>query len=116
VKRKARLHVINVVTVYAVKQSLIRMRPPVLLRICYVVPDHRARDQDNYSTGVTKAVIDCLVKGQWLDGDSTNMLRLAPVEIRVEKGRRALELTFETTSGVPSVEGTNNASVDAVKD
>jgi hypothetical protein len=80
------------------------MRGLVMLHMTYVMPNERARDQDNYSgSGVTKAVIDVLVKGQWLDGDDTARLRLAPVEIRVEKGRRALELQLEETSEVPSL-------------
>ena len=94
-KRKARLSVIDYVVVHAIKSGLRRMPAPVQLYLTYIMPDRRTRDQDNYSTGVTKAVIDILVKGQWLDGDSTDLLRLAPVEVRVEKGRRALELRFE---------------------
>jgi hypothetical protein len=95
-QRKARLHVADVVIVQAIRMGLKRMRGQVMLQMTYVMPNERARDQDNYSgSGVTKAVIDVLVKGGWLDGDDTARLRLAPVQIRVEKGRRALKLRFE---------------------
>lgn len=96
VKRKARLNVVDHVTVAAIKSGLRLMQAPVLIRLKYVMPDHKLRDQDNYSGGgVTKAVIDTLVNGQWLEGDDSARLQIAPVELVTEKGRRALEITLE---------------------
>jgi hypothetical protein len=96
VKRKARLTVVDHVTTAAIRGGLRRMKGLVVLHMVYVYPQERTRDADNLSgAGVTKALIDCLVKGGWLDADDTTHLRLAPVEVRVEKGRRAVELRFE---------------------
>lgn len=61
----------------------------------FIYPQARKRDDDNLATGVMKAVRDALVKGGYLDADDTEHLRQMPVEVRVEKGRRALVLRFE---------------------
>lgn len=94
-KRKARLSVIDHVTVAAIRGGLLHMRGLVVLTATFTYPIARARDDDNLATGVMKAVRDCLVSGQWLDADDTEHLRQMPVEVRVEKGKRALELRFE---------------------
>ncbi len=98
-KRIARLSVVDHVTVAALRSGLQRLRAPVTLHVVYTVPDHRHRDQDNYTTGVLKVAIDTLVRGGWLpDGDDTEHLHIEPVEVVVQKGRRALELRLEETS------------------
>ncbi|HEY8743964.1 MAG TPA: hypothetical protein VIU62_12735 [Chloroflexota bacterium] len=96
-KRKARINVIDHVTVAALGQHL-RNFPAIWLVVLsptFIYPDHRRRDDDNLATGVMKAVRDCLVNGGWLEADDTDHLKQMPVEVRVEKGRRALELRFE---------------------
>ncbi len=98
VKRKARLSVVDHVTVAAIKGGMRLTRGKVQMHIRYVFPDRRLRDQDNWTTGVTKALIDTLVNGQWLEGDDSERLRLAPVEFSVQPGRRALEITLESIS------------------
>jgi Holliday junction resolvase RusA-like endonuclease len=89
------------VKVMATMAGLRPMEGLVSLKLTYVLPQHRRRDTDNYSGGgVTKAVIDALVRGGYLEADDTDHLRLLPVEIRVERGKRSLELTFETSGGL----------------
>lgn len=97
-KRKARLNVVDHVTVAAIRGGLRLMRGQVVLSATFVYPDHRKRDDDNLATGVLKAVRDCLVLGQWLEADDIEHLRQMPVEVRVEKGRRALEITLEAVT------------------
>jgi Holliday junction resolvase RusA-like endonuclease len=80
--------------------------PPVVLAPVYVFPDHRRRDADNLSTGVLKAVIDCLVRCGVLVGDHLDVLRLAPVEVLVEKGERRLELRLEPQATRPATAAT----------
>lgn len=72
---------------------------PARLRLRYVRPVQRDRDQDNWTSGVSKAVIDGLVKAGVLDGDDSTRLQLAPVEIVTEPGRCALELVVEALGG-----------------
>jgi hypothetical protein len=98
IRHKARQSVIDHVTAAAIRGGLRHMRGLVVLHATFVYGEQRTRDQDNLTTGVTKAVIDCLVKGNWLDADDMTHFRLAPVEVRLEKGRRALELRFEERS------------------
>ena len=82
------------VKVVATADRLPRMRGLVTLRAIYTVPDRRRRDQDNY-TGLLKSAIDALVRSGHLEADDTDHLRLLPVEIRVERGKRSLVLEFE---------------------
>lgn len=97
-KRKARLNVVDHVTVSAIKGGLKLMRGLVVLYPTFVYPDHRKRDDDNLATGVLKACRDCLVQGQWLEADDLEHLRQMPVEVRIEKGVRRLELRFEVAA------------------
>ena len=69
------------------------MAPPVLLTLTYVVPDRTRRDWDNYAL-IGKPVQDGLVKAGVLADDSFESLTAA-VRFRVERGRRALEITVE---------------------
>jgi Holliday junction resolvase RusA-like endonuclease len=82
------------VKVMATMDGLRPMRGLVTLRVIWIVPDRRRRDTDNHTTGVVKAAIDALVRGGYLEADDTDHLRLLPVEIRTEPGRRALVLEF----------------------
>lgn len=97
VARKARLNVIDHVTVAAIKQSLRQMRGFVVLEPLWIYPDHRQRDGDNLATGVMKAAIDTLVNGGWLVADDVAHLCISPPVVLVDKRRRALELRFEST-------------------
>lgn len=80
--------------------GLPRMTGYVTLWPTFVYPIKRARDDDNLATGVMKAVRDALVKGGWLEADDVDHLRQMPVEVVVQKGRRALELRFEVRDGL----------------
>jgi len=71
------------------------MRGMVTLRPTFVFPVKRNRDDDNFATGVMKAVRDGLVKAGYLEADDSDHLRQERVEMVVEKGRRALILEFE---------------------
>lgn len=77
------------------EQGLQPMAAPVRVTLRYVHSVHRKRDTDNATTGVTKAVLDALVRSGVLQGDDTARLELAPVQIAVEPGRTALEITLE---------------------
>lgn len=96
-KRKARLHVVDMVTAYALKSGLQRMQGHVVMQPVFTYPDHRKRDDDNLATGVMKAARDCLVKGGWLEADDMEHLRQLPPEVRVEKGCRSLEIRLENS-------------------
>jgi hypothetical protein len=77
------------------EQVLAVARPRVRLSLRYVFPQERPRDPDNWTTGVTKAVIDELVRIGILDADDSKHLDLAPVELHVERGQRRLEIQWE---------------------
>ena len=95
-KRKARLSVMDHVVVAGITSGLkVMWGGMVTLYPTFVYPDHRKRDDDNLATGVMKAVRDSLVQAQWLEADDLEHLRQMPVEVRVEKGHRSLELRFE---------------------
>lgn len=74
-------------------QGIAKVPPPVRVTYCFVVPDHGRRDWDNYAL-ICKPVQDGLVKAEILVGDHYAVLDAA-VRFRVEKGRRALEVTIE---------------------
>lgn len=79
----------------ALKDGLERMHGFVVMQPIWTFPTHGRHDPDNLGTGVLKAVLDALVRGRWLEDDSTKHVRLMPPEVRVVKGVRALELRFE---------------------
>ena len=89
-------HVNEVVAGWANLQGILPVGGPARLTIRYVMPIARKRDQDNYTTGVTKALIDGLVRSEILLGDDTALLTLAPVELVVERGELRTEVTIET--------------------
>lgn len=66
----------------------------VIMQPIFIYPVKRKRDDDNLATGVLKAVRDALVRMGILAADDIEHLRQLPVEVRVEKGRRALILEF----------------------
>ena len=71
------------------------MRVPVRLRFRYVFPDKRQRDVDNLTTGVTKVVIDSLVRAEVLAADDSEHVTEVKAEASVEKGARRLEIVLE---------------------
>jgi len=87
----------TLVKLRAVMAGLRPMHGLVTLWVTWVVPDRRQRDADNHTTGVVKATIDALVRGGYLEDDDTDHLRLLPVRVRLEHGRRALVLDFWST-------------------
>lgn len=93
--RKARLVVIDNVTVYALKQDLKHMHGRWRMTPYFVFPDHRKRDDDNLATGVMKLARDTLVSGGWLEADDAAHLLQERPNISVEKGVRHLRLVFE---------------------
>jgi hypothetical protein len=70
------------------------VRSPVRLLFRYTFPDHRKRDVDNLTTGVTKSVIDSLVRAGVLEADDSEHVTEVKAEAVVEKGRRCLEVTI----------------------
>lgn len=71
------------------------MSEPVRLTFRYVFPDRGRHDLDNLSTGVTKAAIDALVRGEWIAADDSEHVVGVKAEAVYEKGRRALEIIIE---------------------
>jgi hypothetical protein len=71
-------------------KSILPVSPPARLQLTYVRPTQRARDTDNWTSGVTKALIDGLVKSKVLAGDDAERLQLSPVRLVVEPGHRYL--------------------------
>lgn len=59
--------------------------------------------------------MNALVRGGWLSCDCVQHLRLEPVEVRVVKGQRSLELVFQETSEVQSSSADHRLSGDVVK-
>jgi hypothetical protein len=81
----------------ALQQQDVAQQPaPARVRLTYVRPTRRQRDQDNWGTGVSKATLDGLVKAGVLEGDDSERLALEPVQFVVEPGRRALVIEIET--------------------
>lgn len=81
-----------------VEATVIRLRPvagPVRLTFRYVFPNQRTRDIDNLTTGVTKACIDALVRGQWLAADDSEHVTAVRAVAVVEKRQRRLEIVIE---------------------
>lgn len=94
-KRRARLAVEGEVLAAALAQHLRAVSEPVRLRFRYVYPNERQRDVDNLTTGVTKAVIDALVRGRWLAADDSEHVVEVKAEAAVQKGAgRRLEITL----------------------
>lgn len=71
------------------------VRVPVRLRFRYVFPDKRLRDVDNLTTGVTKVVIDSLVRAEVLAADDSEHVTEVKAEAVVEKGQRRLVIVIE---------------------
>jgi len=97
-RRVARLLVTDVVTVAAVRSGLRHMHGHVTIQPVWVFEVARRRDGDNL-TSILKAVQDSLVRGGWLADDSVEHVTLLPPEVRIERGKRALELSFEWGDG-----------------
>lgn len=70
------------------------MRGLVVIQPTFIYPVARKRDDDNLATGVMKAVRDALVQCHYLEADDTDHVRQLPAIPEVQKGRRALILTF----------------------
>ncbi len=77
------------------EQGLHRVDAPVRLLFRYVYPDRRKRDVDNLTTGVTKAAIDALVRGEWLVADDSEHVTEVKAVAVVEKGSRRLEIEIQ---------------------
>jgi Holliday junction resolvase RusA-like endonuclease len=77
--------------------AVIRLRRvigTVRLLFRFVYPVARTRDVDNLTTGVTKAAIDALVRGKWIEADdSEHVLSVEAIEV-VERGQRRLEIVL----------------------
>ena len=94
-KRMARMDAASLVVVEATRSGLRPIAGPVRLTLTYVYPEQRKRDIDNLTTGVTKVVIDTLVRGRWIAADDSEHVRAVTVQPVVERGRRALIVTLE---------------------
>jgi Holliday junction resolvase RusA-like endonuclease len=93
-KKRARAWVATMVACAAREQRLRPVDGPVRLLFRYVFPDRRKRDVDNLTTGVTKAAIDSLVRGEWLAADDSDHVTEVKAEAVVEKGRRCLVIVI----------------------
>lgn len=80
-------------------QGLEPALPPLHVTFCYVVPTRTRRDWDNYAL-IAKPVQDGLVKAGILAGGDHFEVLTAIVKFRVEKGRRALEITISPEASV----------------
>lgn len=94
-KKRAREAVQVAFYLAALQQGLDVFDGQVRITYRWVFPDHRARDLDNLSTGVVKALQDCLVKADVIRADDTSCVVGMSVEVSVEKGRRALVVTVQ---------------------
>lgn len=81
---------------YALNACWRRVDGPARLDIVLVFPAHRRRDTDNLYARC-KGLVDGL-KGRYFVDDSTDWLDLH-VAARVEKGRKAVELTLAPATG-----------------
>jgi Holliday junction resolvase RusA-like endonuclease len=88
----------SLVKVKALIQGLGRMHGQVVIQSTFIYPVARKRDDDNLATGVMKAVRDALVDAGYLEADDVEHVRQLPVQVEVQKGRRALILEFTETA------------------
>lgn len=88
--------VMGVVKVTADMQRLRPVHGPVRLTFRWGFPSSRKRDIDNLiGNGVTKAAIDALVEGKWLEADdSEHVVSIVAEVFRNPDGRR-LEIVLE---------------------
>jgi crossover junction endodeoxyribonuclease RusA len=68
-------------------------QPPVTAKVVFVVPDKRKHDLDNCMASI-KAAFDALVSVGLLVDDDSEHLRHAAPEMRVQKGKRYVEVTL----------------------
>jgi hypothetical protein len=98
-KKQAREYVAQHVWYCARMQGLEPMLDGVVtMWPTFIYPVHRRRDDDNLASGILKSLRDCLVRRRLIEADDLEHLRQMPVEVRVERGRRALELRFEVAA------------------
>lgn len=94
-RAKARKHVAEALHVTAMRAGWAPVTTPVRMTFRFIRPTRGRIDIDNLSTGVTKAVLDSLVRGGWLvDDDSTHVVAVT-AEAVYERGRRALVVVME---------------------
>ena len=79
----------------------VRLSPPVLATVTFVVPDHRRRDVDNLLAAL-KPCWDGLVDAGVLADDSHDKLRMGAPVVRVEKGQRYVEIELKEVHDEPS--------------
>lgn len=94
-RAKARKSAAAVLHATAMRDGFRPATGPVRMTFRFIRPTLGRIDIDNLSTGVTKAVLDSLVRGGWLvDDDSTHVVAVT-AEAVYEKGRRALVIVME---------------------
>ncbi len=80
----------------ALKAALRRpLPPPVVAEVTFIVPDNTRRDADNLMAMLKAAWDGCQDAGV-LEDDSAAKFRPQLVEVRVEKGRRAVEVLLRS--------------------
>lgn len=93
-KRNHAKQVKQAVHVRALIQGLAQMDGIVEIQPRFIYPVARKRDDDNLATGVMKAVRDGLVEAGYLKADDMDhVVQKRPI-VEVQKGTRALILTF----------------------
>jgi Holliday junction resolvase RusA-like endonuclease len=105
-KSAARKEVASRVVVEATVSRLRPVRGSVRLTFRYFFPTRRQRDVDNLTTGVTKAAIDALVRGRWIEADDSETVLSVVAEAKYERGARRLEIVIAPAAdGDGQVEG-----------
>lgn len=95
VKSKARDVVAAAVKLAAVRAGWVAVDGPVRVTFRYVRPTRGRIDLDNLSTGVSKAALDSLVRGGYLEDDDSSHVVAVTAEAVYERGRRALQIVVE---------------------
>jgi Holliday junction resolvase RusA-like endonuclease len=97
-RRSARMEVESAVVVEATVSRLRPISGPVRMTFRYVFPTRRRRDIDNLTTGVTKAALDALVRGRWIEADDSEHVLSVTAAAVVEPNQRRLEITLAPAS------------------
>ncbi len=95
VKNRERLTVNARVVIAAQVHGLQPVSGPVRLTFVWVFPRGGRHDLDNLiGSGVTKHAIDSLVRRKYIPDDDSGHVVDVKAEVRVERGRRALEIVL----------------------
>jgi len=95
-RTKARERVMDHTARVARVQGLRPVHGPVRITFRWVFPNRIRRDADNYAgNGCVKAILDALVRAEYLVDDSTEYVPEVRSEVVYEMGERRLEIVIE---------------------